>query len=368
MLHVATDALVKQGETLYNGRKPGRATMGEKALGTTGQHRSYERYRVSVEEYRTYRRDGYLVVRGLFDEEDLRELIAHTEELIYGKIEIPGFPPPPPNATMEELEKRLLRIHMLHRHMEIEERFMLHPRLLDVLEALIGPDVLAMQTMLFIKPPGGLGQGYHQDSYYIPTFPDSLCGVWTALERADRENGCLWMVEGSQAEPIYPPEHGYGYGNRELKDIEAVAKVGGAWNDDADMENGLRPVVAKYTGREVPVELEAGEAAFFGGHIIHRSLQNRSATRFRRAFVTHYCNARSFTPWDGGNHQHILARGRTTMPYAQPKFGTPCAANQPEASLAEDCLTPTMMMASKDGMMEHREAMTDPDAHDESHS
>jgi phytanoyl-CoA hydroxylase len=40
-------------------------------------------------------------------------------------------------------------------------------------------------------------------------------------------------------------------------------------------------------------------------------------------------------PWDDeplapgemGNERHILARGRTHLPYAQPRFGTPCAAN-----------------------------------------
>ena len=82
--------------------------------------------------------------------------------------------------TVEEIERRYLRIHMLHRQLEIEERYLLHPRVLDVLEALIGPDVMAMQTMYFVKAPGGAGQGYHQDSYYIPTYPD------TPLRRLDR--------------------------------------------------------------------------------------------------------------------------------------------------------------------------------------
>ena len=56
-------------------------------------------------------------------------------------------------------------------------------------------------------------------------------------------------------------------------------------------------------------------------------------TRFRRSFVAHYCNARSFVPWDDGrldgmgNGSHILARGATHLPYARPLFGTPCAAN-----------------------------------------
>jgi hypothetical protein len=40
---------------------------------------------------------------------------------------------------------------MLHRQEEIHERYMLHPALADVVAGLVGPDVLALQTMLFVK-------------------------------------------------------------------------------------------------------------------------------------------------------------------------------------------------------------------------
>ena len=309
-------------------------------------------YRVSVEQYITFRRDGFLIVRGLVSPHEVDELKAHTEELMYGRVEVPNVPPPPAGATLREMEARLLRLHMLHRQLELHERFMLHPRVLDVLGALIGPDVLAMQTMLFLKAPGAEGQGYHQDSYYIPTFPDSLCGAWLAIDRADKENGCMWMTTGSNHEPIYPPTEGYGYGQRELGDIPTVDRVGGHSNDDADSTNGLRPIAAKYAGQETPCVMEPGDVAFFGGHVLHRSLTNRATDRMRRAFVSHYCNARSFTPWGGGNQEHILARGNTTLPYAQPRFGTPCAANHPETSRADAGATPAMMMGGKGGDME----------------
>ncbi|HEY3109148.1 MAG TPA: phytanoyl-CoA dioxygenase family protein, partial [Chloroflexota bacterium] len=157
-----------------------------------------ERRRVSVQEYVTFRAQGFLVVRGLVGAAEVAELRQHVEELIYGRLDVPGLEPPPPGAAVAEIERRYLRIHMLHRQLEIHERFLLHPRILDVLEALIGPDVMAMQSMLFIKAPGGAGQGYHQDSYYIPTYPDTLCGAWLAIDRADQENGCLHFTVGSQ--------------------------------------------------------------------------------------------------------------------------------------------------------------------------
>jgi hypothetical protein len=310
-----------------------------------------EPYRVSVEEYRAYRRDGFLVVRGLVRQEHVAELLGHSEDLLAGRVQIPDHPVDP-NAPLEERLKAMLRIHMAHRDLEIWERFLLYPRVLDVVQALAGPDVLAMQTMLFMKGPGSNGQGFHQDSFYIPTFPDSLIGAWIALDPADEENGCLWMSTGSNAEPIYPPKEGYGFGDKGLEDIPYVSNVGGHSNGDDDPLNTLKPIASGYGAREVSCVMRPGDVAFFGGHIFHRSLTNRSPERRRRCLVNHYCNARSYTPWGGGNQEHILARGNTHMPFSLPRFGTPCAALDPErVSSADDGFVPTMMMATPDGMM-----------------
>lgn len=315
----------------------------------------YEPYRVSVREYITFREQGFLVVRGLVPPDDVQELTEHTNDVIYGHLNVPGLEPPPPDASPEDLERRYLRIHMLHRVLAIHERFLLHPRILDVLEALIGPDVMAMQSMLFLKFPGGEGQGYHQDSYYIPTVPDTLCGAWLAIDRADEENGCLRFTPGSQHEPVYPTagrerqNHGDSLGD--LTTIDQPS------NTDESV-NTLSRIAAKYPGREVTAVLDPGDVAFFGGHILHRSNRNGSRDHFRRSFVGHYANARSFTLWGHGdadgtptNHQQILARGNTHLPYAQPRFGTPCAANTPSLRGPDPDSGAAMMASMPDGEM-----------------
>jgi chlorinating enzyme len=314
--------------------------------------RTYERYRVSVQEYVTFREQGFLIVRGLVPPADVAELAGHVEDLIFGRIDVPGLEPPPPGASVAEIEKRYLRIHMLHRVLEIHERYMLHPRVLDVLEALIGPDVMAMQTMLFIKPPGGAGQGWHQDAYYIPTIPDTLCGAWIAIDRADEENGCMWFVPGTQHEPIYPTSDNRGRNHGDsLGDLESVDNVS---NVD-DSVNTLSRIARKYPGREVKAVMDPGDVAFFGGHVLHRSKQNVSADRFRRSFVGHYANARSYTRWGNWegkptNDQHILARGSTHLPFGLPRFGTHCAANQPAPADSTASGAPMDMMPAGDMM------------------
>jgi chlorinating enzyme len=321
-------------------------------------------YAVTVEQYRTFRRDGYLIVRGLVLPEHVDELRAHTEDLLDEKFDVTPWVHAKGGEEPESRLQMLHRIHMGHLSIPLWERYLLYPRVLDVVQALTGPDVLAMQTMLFMKGPGSNGQGFHQDSYYIPTFPDSLLGAWIAIDRADTENGCLWMSPGANAEPIYPPKHGYGYGDIQLDGIEYVQGVGGHSNDDNDPNNTLKLIADGYGAREVPAVMEPGDVAFFGGHIFHRSLKNRSETRMRRSFVNHYCNARSFTSWGGGNEALILARGNTHMPYAMPKFGTPCAALNPQGSVSDSGFVPEMMMATPGGVMAPQEPNLEPHDHE----
>ena len=58
------------------------------------------RYRVSVEEYVRFLVDGFLIVRGLVGPEEVQELLAHTEDLMCGRVDVPGLEPPPPGASV----------------------------------------------------------------------------------------------------------------------------------------------------------------------------------------------------------------------------------------------------------------------------
>jgi phytanoyl-CoA hydroxylase len=337
---------------------------------------THDAYRVSVDEYIKFREQGFLVVRGLVSPEEIAELKQHTEDLMQGRLPeqqgstldgphngpsgtiVQELAAPPAHLSPEEKGDYFLRLHMLHRQLELHERYLLHPRVLDVLQALIGPDLLALQTMLFLKGPGKPGQGWHQDSYYIPTHPDSLCGAWIAIDECDEQNGALWFARGSQHEPVYPPKSGYGFGDHQL---EGVAGVSGVSNPD-DTQNDLSKIADRYD--HLLVAAKPGDVVFFAGHVMHRSKKNWSTDRFRRSFVGHYCNARSFTQWGrehgedvdestlGTNQFHILARGDTHLPFAKPRFGTFCAALlSPEERKQEMEFAAMMMGDMESGMM-----------------
>ena len=263
-----------------------------------------EKYQVSLEQRHLFGRNGYLKVEGLLTDAELRQLDQHSMDLALDKTDLSGFDTKPRTETDERspaaVEDRYFRFIQFHHHLEIHERFLLHPRLLDVLEVLIGPDLMAMQSMLFIKPPGKPGQAFHQDSYYIKTAPDTLCGAWIAIDDCDEENGCMSFIPGSNFDPIY-------------QEVAMPENTG-------DFQARLTEIVGVDQSRETLAPARAGDVIFFHGHLIHRSRQNRSKDRFRRAYVCHYAHARSYTEWGGGNANHILVRGVTHLPFARTRF------------------------------------------------
>jgi ectoine hydroxylase-related dioxygenase (phytanoyl-CoA dioxygenase family) len=339
------------------------------AVATETQVDRVNRYRVSAREYATFHGQGFLTLRRLLSPEEIAELRDHTEDLMQGRLP-EGYDVPAGLSPQETTQFVLKPRAMLHRTLELHERYLLHSRVLDVVEALIGPDVLAVQTMLFIKAPGSAGQGWHQDAYWIPTHPDSLCGAWIAIDDADEVNGALWMAAGSQHEPVYPPKSGYGYGHKVLDGIEHIT---GSGNPD-DEQNDLTKIADRYP--QVLASAKAGDVVFIGSRALHRSKRNFSADRYRRAFVSHYCNARSFTQYGTDfdssaihaaptidpvtrmtNASHILARGDTHLPFAIPRFGTPCAALlSAEERRRESEYVGTMMGDMGSGMMDAADA------------
>ncbi|PVH90322.1 PhyH-domain-containing protein [Periconia macrospinosa] len=292
----------------------------------------YKPVHLSVLDYRKLRQEGFVKLEGLIPPEDIHDMSQHMDRVIQGLETAKGFPAIDPSMPVEERVARFSRVHNAHRVHPLHERFLLHPRILDALEQLNGPDILALQSMAFFKQPGQHGQGYHQDSYYIPILPNTLIAAWVAISEATEENGCLWFRVGSQFEPLYPrTENEFTHQSRGL---EGVFDNDTASHEDTAV-NQLTAVADRYP--EVACPAKPGDVIFFHGNILHRSHANRS-TRPRRAFASHYCDARSFVPWNLGerwegmdegrpaNHYHILARGDSHLPFATPLFGTPCAA------------------------------------------
>jgi len=73
-----------------------------------------------------------------------------------------------------------------------------HPRILDVVEDVLGPNILCWATTLFVKEPGEPAYvSWHQDSTYWGLSKPEVVTAWVALSPATRQSGCMKMLPGS---------------------------------------------------------------------------------------------------------------------------------------------------------------------------
>lgn len=74
----------------------------------------------------------------------------------------------------------------------------LNPKVLDLVEGILGPNFFLWASNFFIKPPFTHATvGWHQDAYYWPMAPHNTVTVWLAFDDVDAENGAMKIVPGS---------------------------------------------------------------------------------------------------------------------------------------------------------------------------
>ena len=231
-----------------------------------------------------YKENGYFIYENALTPAEIADLRNETTHICRGEAGPVRGLQAADGLSDDEMLRRYVCIHFPHKISQTMHDYLGHPAIVDVLTSVIGPNVKAMQSMLFIKASGKPGQAWHQDEHYIPTRDRSLCGAWIALDDATVDNGCLWMVPGSH-------RTGYRYPTR-VHGLDEYDFAEEAWdNTDPDFRS--------FDDHDpIPVEVAAGDVVFFNGHLLHKSLKNRSEVTYRRALVNHYANAWTTLPWN----------------------------------------------------------------------
>ena len=163
------------------------------------------------------------------------------------------------------------------------------PRVLDVVEGLLSPDILIWSVEFFIKEPGTKAiVSMHQDlTYWGFGAVDQLCTAWIALSPATSQSGCMDFVTGSHKNPILP-------------------------HDDTHDENNLLSRGQEIRVRVAPedrvaAELQPGQMSLHHGLMIHGSGPNVSGDR-RIAVAIRYCTPQ-IAQQVAAKDYAILARG-----------------------------------------------------------
>ena len=234
-----------------------------------------------TEEWRSrYKRLGYLIVSGLFDSETAERMIDH-----YMAMRAEGPKPGDSGGTPDEPDDpthKYPRMINMHNWDEHTENWAHQENLLAIAHQLIDDTPVLRQTMLYFKPPGGRGQGFHQDQQYITTEP--LIGVWIALDESDEAVGRMIVVPESNK-----------YGPLPVK--------------AADTSVSFTPVqsVVPAQLRQVGIDMRPGDSLFFDGKTLHGSYPNTTTDRWRRSFICHYIgeHAKDFEPKQGTHVSHL---------------------------------------------------------------
>lgn len=221
---------------------------------------------ITPEQKRQFDTEGYLVVKGLFQPEQLTEIETTFEALSHQTI--PGSFEPDFNADLSDPLKRYPRVIHPHRYNATAKKYFLHKPVLDVLRDLFGEEPLAANCVFYYKPPGARGQALHQDNFYVLVEPGTCIAAWTAIDAADEENGALCLVPRTNHHDIVCPDK--------------------ADENESFSQHYVKPPKDQ---KAVPVIMDKGDVLFFNGNLIHGSYRNRSKDRFRRSLICHYVGA-----------------------------------------------------------------------------
>ena len=88
--------------------------------------------------------------------------------------------------------------HKVHLLFTWANELVRHPRILDAVEDLLGPNLLCWTTNFFIKEPRDPAfVSWHQDATYWGLDPDDVVTAWLALSDVPVESGAMKFIPGS---------------------------------------------------------------------------------------------------------------------------------------------------------------------------
>ncbi|XP_071313955.1 L-threonyl-[L-threonyl-carrier protein] 4-chlorinase-like [Trachinotus anak] len=185
-----------------------------------------------------------------------------------------------------------------------------HPRILQVIKAILGPDVILLDSRFICKypalnpaniqenegetkPDGSIGENglpyvaWHQDMRYWGIAGGPVLSVWLALDDSLKENGALRVIPGSHCSGMLPHRQ------------------------------AIRPGNMLYVNQEIPEELVqadeavlcpllAGQMSIHDGLLVHASDANTSQRR-RCGFVIRYVPTCAYPIEDPDRPRKFLA-------------------------------------------------------------
>ena len=166
-----------------------------------------------------------------------------------------------------------------HRESDILKELLIHPKIIEATEFLLGGEIFGLQTWAYFKPPGQLGRDMHQNIFYTECETNEVLNVSIALDNHTPENGSVWYYEGTQNLGRLPIE----------VDDERTKTNPKNWRN----ERGKPCVMPEgHSFPKIDGYLRRGQISFLHSNVVHGSEENKS-DMFRRAFLCGYLKSGS---------------------------------------------------------------------------
>jgi hypothetical protein len=234
---------------------------------------------ISTAEVEAFGGDGFVVVRGLFDGAEMREIAAWTDE-VQAWPETPGKHMMYFEQNLLEPGKRVLnRLENFYPYHQGFAGLFDGAKLAGAVSQLLGEAPVLFKDKINFKLPGGDGFKLHQDQQAgWGTYTDFFITALVSIDAATAENGCLELAAGRHREGL----------------------IGAEWTPLDAAADGAMNLVSCPT--------EPGDAVFFDSYAPHGSGPNLSEAQRRVLYVTY--NAASA----GDHREQYYADKRMSYP------------------------------------------------------
>lgn len=209
----------------------------------------------SSEQEQQFQAEGYVLLGKVLSEPGLAEAQSLLDRMI-GQLH--------PDLQPDE-------IYSAHQSESWLMELVSAPALLDIVEKVVGPNIVVWSTHLICKPPQtGRAIPWHQDATYW-NIAGKMTSIWLALDDVDDDNGTMYVLPSYHAGDPLP--------RRETADDLFAEEI-----DPTALPKDVDQLQVGYF-------LKAGEAGMHHVMIPHRSPVNGSHNRWRRVLVVRYMSA-----------------------------------------------------------------------------
>lgn len=163
---------------------------------------------LTAEQIEQYQRDGFFIIPGFLDVDELARWRAITDEAVAQRLEAAktskdrSVDPNAwsnqdnPDAYYAQVFTQCVRLADTHAGMA---ELMLDQRLGEVAGRLAGVDGIRIwHDQALFKPPYGNPTAWHLDNPYWSFSSHDSISLWVALDDATLANGCMWYLPGTQ--------------------------------------------------------------------------------------------------------------------------------------------------------------------------